>query len=95
MGNLPLDLRRKLAEEFALPGVEIKKKLVSSLDNTVKYLYGLPDGETVESVLMQYKHGWSQCLSTQVGCRMGLRFLRDRDGRLCTQPDSRRNARTD
>lgn len=74
MGNLPLDLRRKLAEEFALPGVEIKKKLVSSLDNTVKYLYGLPDGETVESVLMQYKHGWSQCLSTQVGCRMGCAF---------------------
>lgn len=44
------------------------------MDNTVKYLYGLPDGETVESVLMEYKHGWSQCLSTQVGCRMGCSF---------------------
>ena len=52
----------------------MKKRLVSAVDDTVKYLYALPDGETVESVLMSYHHGWSQCLSTQVGCRMGCSF---------------------
>lgn len=74
MSNLPQALREELSQTFTIPCVKIEKKLVSSLDNTVKYLYGLPDGETVESVLMEYKHGWSQCLSTQVGCRMGCSF---------------------
>ena len=74
MTNLPAALRKQLAQDFCIPGVVIKRKLVSALDGTVKYLYGLTDGETVESVLMQYHHGWSQCLSTQVGCRMGCSF---------------------
>lgn len=74
MTNLPKDLRQKLAEIYSVPGVTILKKLVSSIDGTVKYLFQLDDGETVESVLMQYKHGWSQCLSTQVGCKMGCTF---------------------
>ena len=74
MTNLPTALRAALQERYAIPGVEIAKKLVSSLDGTIKYLYRLHDGETVESVLMQYHHGWSQCLSTQVGCRMGCSF---------------------
>ena len=74
MSNLPQALREELSQTFTIPCVKIEKKLVSSLDNTVKYLYGLSDGETVESVLMEYKHGWSQCLSTQVGCRMGCSF---------------------
>lgn len=74
MTNLPASLRKRLSEYFVIPGVTIRKKLVSARDNTVKYLYELSDGETVESVLMQYHHGWSQCLSTQVGCRMGCSF---------------------
>lgn len=74
MTNLPLSLREQLGEIFTIPDVKIKKRLVSTRDNTVKYLYELPDGETVESVLMEYKYGWSQCLSTQVGCRMGCAF---------------------
>lgn len=74
MTNLPLPVRQTLTEKFCIPGVRIKKKLVSALDDTVKYLYALSDGETVESVLMSYHHGWSQCLSTQVGCRMGCSF---------------------
>lgn len=74
MTNLPKDLRQKLAELYTVPGVTILKKLVSSIDGTVKYLFQLDDGETVESVLMNYKHGWSQCLSTQVGCKMGCTF---------------------
>ena len=74
MTNLPKELRQTLTELYTVPGVKILRKLVSSIDGTVKYLFELDDGETVESVLMQYKHGWSQCLSTQVGCKMGCTF---------------------
>ncbi len=74
MSNIPQALRSELSQTFTISRVKIQKKLVSGVDNTVKYLYALPDGETVESVLMQYKHGWSQCLSTQAGCRMGCAF---------------------
>jgi 23S rRNA (adenine2503-C2)-methyltransferase len=74
MTNLPKGLRAKLAEAFTVPGVTIVRKLTSAIDGTVKYLFRLDDGETIESVLMQYKHGWSQCLSTQVGCKMGCTF---------------------
>lgn len=74
MTNLPKDLRQMLTEIYSVPGVKILRKLVSAIDGTVKYLFQLDDGETVESVLMQYKHGWSQCLSTQVGCKMGCTF---------------------
>ncbi len=74
MTNLPKDLRGKLSEHFTVPGVTILRKLTSAIDGTVKYLFRLDDGETVESVLMQYKHGWSQCISTQVGCKMGCTF---------------------
>lgn len=74
MTNLPKNLREELAESYTVPGVSVARKLVSSIDGTVKYLFKLDDGETVESVLMQYKHGWSQCLSTQVGCKMGCSF---------------------
>lgn len=74
MSNLPLPLRQEFENIFTIPTVKIEKKLVSARDNTVKYLYGLSDGENIESVLMQYRHGWSQCLSTQVGCKMGCSF---------------------
>lgn len=74
MTNIPKDLRALLAELYTVPSVKILRKLVSEIDGTVKYLFGLDDGETVESVLMNYKHGWSQCLSTQVGCKMGCSF---------------------
>lgn len=74
MTNLPKDLRDRLSATFTVPGVTVVRKLVSAIDGTIKYLYRLDDGETVESVLMQYKHGWSQCLSTQVGCKMGCTF---------------------
>ncbi len=74
MNNLPLPLRQELTQLYTVPGVAIQRKLVSAIDGTVKYLFRLDDGETVESGLMQYKHGWSQCLSTQVGCKMGCTF---------------------
>ncbi len=74
MTNLSAQFRERLNENFYINSLKIKKRLVSNIDNTVKYLYGLRDGESVESVLMEYKHANSLCISTQVGCKMGCRF---------------------
>ena len=74
MTDLSKDLRVKLAEDFELRNTEIAIKRVSKIDGTVKYLYRLNDGQTVESVVMKYKHGYSICISTQVGCKMGCTF---------------------
>ncbi len=74
MSNISAQLQDKLSNSFCIKSLKIKKRLVSSIDNTVKYLYGLEDGEAVECVLMEYKHGNSLCISTQVGCKMGCRF---------------------
>lgn len=74
MTNLSKNLIAKLDEGFFITTLEIERKLVSKLDGTVKYLFKLPDGEFVESVLMEYHHGRSICVSTQVGCKMGCSF---------------------
>ncbi|HBV99541.1 MAG: ribosomal RNA large subunit methyltransferase N [Peptococcaceae bacterium BICA1-7] len=71
MTNLPSVLRERM-EHLASPGsLSILKKQVSSRGDTVKYLFGLHDGQAVESVLMSHSYGRSVCISTQVGCRMG------------------------
>jgi 23S rRNA (adenine2503-C2)-methyltransferase len=72
--NLSKALREKIDEkcEYRLPTVE--RKLVSAIDGTVKYLFRLIDGNSIESVVMKYKHGNTVCISSQVGCRMGCRF---------------------
>ena len=72
--SLPKSFREKLIESAFIPTAKIRRKLVSSIDGTVKYLYELHDGETVESVFMRYHHGNTMCISTQVGCRMGCAF---------------------
>ncbi len=74
MTNIGRALREKLAAHthFHLPTVETK--LVSAIDGTVKYLFGLFDGHCVESVVMRYEHGNTICISSQVGCRMGCKF---------------------
>lgn len=74
MSNIPSKLRVKLQEGYYIVTANIKKRLESDIDDTVKYLYELHDGELVESVLMKYNHGYSVCVSTQVGCRMGCSF---------------------
>ena len=74
MSNLPKALREKLAEEYYVSSCKIEKKLVSKKDGTVKYLFSLCDGEYVESVIMKYKYGYTICVSSQVGCKMGCRF---------------------
>ncbi len=74
MSNISAQFREELSRKFCVKSLKIKKRLVSGIDNTVKYLYELPDGQAVESVLMEYKHGNSLCISSQVGCKMGCRF---------------------
>lgn len=74
MSNISKPLREKLDEKYFIPTVKVVKKLTSELDGTVKYLYELYDGERIESVLMKYNHGYTVCISTQVGCRMGCSF---------------------
>lgn len=74
MSNLSKDLRTKLNEKCYIADVSIVRRLESQIDGTVKYLYRLYDGETIESVLMKYNHGYTVCISTQVGCRMGCKF---------------------
>ena len=71
--NIPASLRDKLLEEYEDEPVKIIKTLVSS-DGTEKYLFSLADGNVIEGVLMKYEYGHSQCVSTQVGCRMGCKF---------------------
>lgn len=66
--------RAALAQRYYIANAEIAQKLVSKIDGTRKYLFRLHDGEYVESVLMDYHHGRSNCISTQVGCRMGCTF---------------------
>lgn len=74
MSNISLELRTKLSEKFYIKRLNIVKRLESCVDNTIKYLYELEDGNHIESVLMDYKHGNSICISTQVGCKMGCNF---------------------
>ena len=74
MTNISLELRTKLSENFYIKRLNIAKRLESCTDNTIKYLYELDDGNHIETVLMEYKHGNSICISTQVGCKMGCKF---------------------
>ena len=74
MTNLPAKLILELEDKAWLSYPSIFQKYVSQIDGTVKFLYRLHDGEYVESVVMKYEHGYSICLSTQAGCRMGCRF---------------------
>lgn len=73
MTNLSLELRKKLNENFDICNFEIVRKLVSK-DGTIKYLFGLNDGNAIESVLMEYHFGKSVCVSSQIGCKMGCKF---------------------
>lgn len=72
--NLPVDFRRALSNRAYISFARIERKFISQIDGTVKYLFRLRDGKYVESVVMEYKHGRSICISTQVGCRMGCAF---------------------
>lgn len=74
MTNLSKTLRETLAEQYELTALAPVQVQESKIDGTKKFLFQLRDGNMVESVWMQYKHGNSVCISSQVGCRMGCRF---------------------
>ena len=74
MTNIPKNLRDILKEKCYIANVKIVKRFVSKIDGTIKYVFELFDGECVESVVMKYEHGYTICISTQVGCRMGCSF---------------------
>ena len=74
MTNLSKPLREKLKETCFITSPKVARKQVSRLDGTIKYLWELGDGNCIETVLMQYHHGNTVCISSQVGCRMGCAF---------------------
>ena len=74
MTNLSKALREKLKAECVLTVPQVARKQVSQQDGTIKYLWELADGNCIETVLMQYHHGNTVCISSQVGCRMGCAF---------------------
>lgn len=73
MTNLSFELREKLKSEFTLCTYNILRKQESS-DGTIKYLFDVLDGNAIETVLMSYHHGYSICVSSQIGCKMGCKF---------------------
>ena len=74
MSNISKDLKARLDEISYITCLKKVDVQISKIDGTRKYLFGLADGNVIESVLMKYKHGNSVCISSQVGCRMGCRF---------------------
>ena len=73
MTNLSLDLRNKLKQNYTICNYNILKKQ-ESIDGTIKYLFDVLDGNAIETVLMSYHHGYSICVSSQIGCKMGCKF---------------------
>ena len=74
MTNLSKPLRETLAERCFITAPTVARRQESRLDGTIKYLWELSDGNCIETVLMQYHHGNTVCISSQVGCRMGCAF---------------------
>lgn len=73
MTNLSKELREKLKQQFSMHNFKILKKQ-ESVDGTKKYLFDILDGNAIETVLMEYHHGKTICVSSQVGCKMGCKF---------------------
>jgi len=74
MSNLSIVLREKLKNNYSLHTFNILKRLESQKDETKKYLFDVLDGNAIETVLMKYHHGYSLCVSSQIGCKMGCKF---------------------
>ena len=74
MTNLPKSLRDTLAREYPICVPKVVRRQESARDGTIKYLWELSDGNCVESVVMQYHHGNTVCISSEVACLMGCKF---------------------
>ena len=73
MTNLSLELRKKLEKNYIICNYKILRKQESK-DGTIKYVFDVLDGNAIETVLMSYHHGYSICVSSQIGCKMGCKF---------------------
>ena len=82
MSNLPKTLRDRLPEYFELHAPVVLRRQISGEDGTEKFLWGLSDGNSVETVFMRYHYGNSVCISSQVGCRQGCSFCASTIGGL-------------
>lgn len=82
MTDLSKALRAVLGERFYITSIVELERNVSEIDGTMKFLWGLPDGNAVETVVMSYKYGNSVCISSQVGCRQGCAFCASTIGGL-------------
>ena len=82
MTNLSKTLREKLDSLYFITAPTVARKQISKLDGTIKYLWKLRDGNCVESVVMQYHHGNTVCISSEVGCPMGCKFCASTIGGL-------------
>lgn len=82
MTDISKQLCEKLNSISTVSTLETERKLVSKIDGTVKYLFRLPDGNCIESVVMRYHHGLTICISSQIGCRMGCGFCASTIGGL-------------
>ena len=74
MTDISKALRERLKADAYIASAETERRYASRLDETVKYVFRLFDSELIETVLMKYEHGYTVCISTQVGCRMGCKF---------------------
>ncbi len=81
MTNLSKELREKLVQSFEITTLEVAVKQESK-DGTIKFLFELQDGCTIETVLMRHEYGNSVCVTTQVGCRIGCTFCASSIGGL-------------
>lgn len=82
MTDLSKALRQKLEERFYITALYELERHASEIDGTIKFLWQLPDGNAVETVVMSYKYGNSVCISSQVGCRQGCAFCASTIGGL-------------
>ncbi|HJV18069.1 MAG TPA: 23S rRNA (adenine(2503)-C(2))-methyltransferase RlmN [Bacillales bacterium] len=73
MSNLSKGLRDKISQQFQITTLKTVIKQEST-DGTIKFLFELHDGYSIETVLMRHEYGNSVCVTTQVGCRMGCTF---------------------
>jgi 23S rRNA (adenine2503-C2)-methyltransferase len=79
MTNLPEDFKQRLAQRYEITQLEVLRQQTAP-DDTMKYLFGLSDKNSIETVVMRYAPGASVCISTQVGCAMGCRFCASTEG---------------
>ncbi len=79
MTNLPKSFLQQMEQQCTIETLRPLRRQCAK-DGTVKYLFGLADGNSIETVLMRYSYGNSVCVSTQVGCRMGCRFCASTQG---------------